>query len=323
MNSYAETEPPPENPIELTAVIHGGGPEIVMSDIWMDEVEKRTNGMVHFTRNYHSEPSETEIADAGHDCPAGGGRYHLLDMIQTPFIFPSATVGSKAIAQLYAESPELRDELSEVKIVGLGIGALMAICASKDWGPIRTLEDLKGARIRSLLPIDKVFETVEAKPMHISPFKLDQNFAAGELDAAVIGLTLAAALKLVEQAPYYTICGSSSITMHPMRTFMKWDTWNRLPPDIQKIIDKLGPTGRDCWFAVQNGFTFDNTLTKARKDIMESGGEIITLAPEELERWSKVAQPVRESAVNAVEGMGLPGRKFLKRMLELVEEYSD
>ena len=320
MNSDVEKKSP-EKPLELVFHnIHDHGVEIM--DMWMNEVATRTAGRVRFTRTSGEDRSLIEKADVIRDVPAGGERYQLLNLIQIPFIFPSSTVGSRVIAQLYAEFPELREELSDVKVVGLGIGALMAIFSSKARGPIRRLEDFKGARIRSLPQIDGVIEAFGARPLHIGYLEIGSLLEKGELDATVLGLLPAWTFKLAEgAAPYCTIAGDLSITMHPMRTFMRWESWNRLPSDIQEIINGIGPAGSDCWFAIQIGRDADNHLQEVL-EYFRQYGELIKVEAEELERWRGLVQPRLDAALDAVEAEGLPGRKFFSRMLELVEEYS-
>jgi len=310
-----------EKPIELVFHnIHNHGVEIM--DMWINEVETRTSGRVHFMKSSGEDRSLIENADVIRDVPAGGERYRLLNLIQIPFILPSSTVGSRVVAQLYAEFSELRDELSDVKVVGLGIGALMAIFSSKAWGPIRTLEDFKGARTRSLPLIDGVIEALGARPMHVGYLEISRLLETGELDATVLGILPAKMFKLAEGvAPYCTIAGDRSITMHPMRIYMKWDTWNRLPPDIRKIIDEIGPAGSDCWFAVQSGLDADAHLREALEYIKRNG-ELITVSPEELKRWHRLIQPNLDSAVSDLENRGLPARKFFNRMIELIAGYS-
>lgn len=310
-----------EKPIELVFHnIHEHGIEI--TDMWIKLVETQTNSRVHFTKRSGEDIKAIAAADVIRDVPAMGGRYHLLDLIQTPFIFPNSTVGSKVIAQLYAEFSELRKELSDVKVIGLGIGALMAIFSSRSWGPIRTLKDFKGARIRSLQPIDMVIKAFGAKPQHVGFLQISQLLEIGELDATVLGILPAKMFKLTERvAPYCTIVESRSITMHPMRTFMKWSAWNSLPPDIQKIIEEIGPAGGDCWFAIQSGRDADKHLQEAMEYLRENG-KLIKVPREELQRWQQLIQPLRDSAIGTIEAKGLPGRKFFSRMIYLVEKYS-
>ena len=319
MNSAARESQ--EKPIELVFHnIHDHGTEI--ADMWMNEVKTRTGGRVRFRKTSGEEPGALKTADLVRDVPAMGDRYPLLNLIQIPFIFPSSTVGSKVIAQLYVEFSELRDELSDVKVVGLGIGAILAIFSSKTWGPIRTLEDFKGARTRSMPLIDGIIEAFGAKPMHIGWFEMPRLLETGKLDALVLGVLPAHMFKLADgAAPYCTVAGKKSITMHPMRMYMKWDTWNSLPPDIRKTIEEIGPAGSDCWYAVQSGRDADSHLREALEYI-DQKGELIKVTPKELKRWRQLIQPYRDSAVDDVAAKGLPARRFFNRMIELVEEYS-
>jgi hypothetical protein len=106
-----------------------------------------------------------------------------------------------------------------------------------------------------------------------------------------------------------------------MRVYMKWEAWDSLPQDIRQILDEMGPSGGDCWFAAMTGRVFDLTIPDATEYILKNGGEMVTIPAGELARWIKVLQPLREQKVNALEASGLPGKKFYKRILELVEKY--
>jgi TRAP-type C4-dicarboxylate transport system substrate-binding protein len=300
--------------------IHDHGVGIM--EMWMKEIETRSGGSVGFTKSSGEDKKLIAAADAVRDVPAASDRYPLLNLIQTPFVFNNSTVGSRVVAQLYAEFAELREELSDVKVVGLGIGALMAIFSSRKWGPIRTMADFKGARTRSLPMIDDVIEALGALPVHVGYLEIGNLLATGQLDATVLGILPAHMFKLADgTAPYCTLAGDRSITMHPMRIYMKWDSWNRLPPDIRKIIEETGPAGADCWFATHSGPDADNSLIEAMENI-ENKGELIRISADELQRWQQLIQPKLESSLSQLEARGLPGRKFFSRMNELVAGYS-
>jgi TRAP-type C4-dicarboxylate transport system substrate-binding protein len=300
--------------------IHDHGVGIM--DMWMKEIETRSGGRVRFTKSSGEDAKLIEVADVVRDVPAASSRYPLLNLIQTPFVFNNSTVGSRVVAQLYAEFAELREELNDVKVVGLGIGALMAIFSSKTWGPIHTMEDFKGARTRSLPMIDDVIEALGARPLHVGYLEIGHLLETGQLDATVLGILPAHMFKLADGiAPYCTLAGDRSITMHPMRIYMKQDSWNSLPPNIQKIVEETGPAGADCWFAVHSGPDADNSLIEAMANI-KMKGELIRITAEELEKWRQLIQPKLESSLNELEARGLPGRKFFQRINELVTEYS-
>jgi TRAP-type C4-dicarboxylate transport system substrate-binding protein len=307
-------------PIELVFHnIHEHGTEIM--DRWIHEVEARTGGRVRFTKTVGENPGAIKAADVVRHVPTRGDLYPLLNLVQVPFLFPNSTVGSKVIAQLYAEYPELQKELSDVKVVGLGLGAYMAIYSSQAWGPIRSTGDFKGARTRSLALIDGFVAALGGRPEHVGFSEIRGLLETGRLDATVLGILPGHQFKLADgAAPYCTVTGKTSITMHPMRIYMKWDTWNSLPFGIQKAIDAIGPAGSDCWFAVQSGLDADRHLAEALEYI-ERKGQLIRLSPKELGKWHRLSLPGREAAIAGAEARGLPARKFFDRMNELIAEY--
>jgi TRAP-type C4-dicarboxylate transport system substrate-binding protein len=311
---------PEDDSIELVLHnIHDHGTEIM--DEWTREVAARTGGRVRFKKTSGENPAAIQAADIVRDVPAEPGAYPLLNLIQVPFIFPSATVGSKVIAQLYMEYPELRQELSDVKVVGLGIGACMAIFSSRRWGPIKSVEDFQGARTRSLTVIDGVIEALGGRPERVGFSEIAGRLESGSLDATVLGILPGHQFRLAEGiAPYCTLAGKTSITMHPMRIYMKRDAWNSLPQDIRDVIDGMGPSGAGCWFAVRSGLDADKHLVEALEYI-KAKGRLIELGPEELERWHRLARPHRDAAIAAVGARGLPARQFFDRMNELAAEY--
>jgi TRAP-type C4-dicarboxylate transport system substrate-binding protein len=319
VNAHPDSGHP--GPIELLFHnIHDHGTRI--ADMWIREVQTRSGGRVRFRQSRGEDREAIRAADVVRDVPARDERYRLLSLVQVPFVFPGSTVGSRVIARLYAEFPELRTELSDVKVVGLGVGAMMALFSGRARGPVRTLEDFRGAKTRSLPAIDDVIAALGGRPEHVGFFEMPRLLETGRLDAAVLGLLPAYQFRLADgAAPYCTLAGDLSITMHPMRIYMRWDSWNRLPPDVRDVIDEIGPSGADGWFALESGPDADGNLREAM-DYFEKQGEIIKLAPGELRRWQRLIDPLRTAAVDAVEAAGLPGRRFFNRMNELVSEYS-
>jgi TRAP-type C4-dicarboxylate transport system substrate-binding protein len=316
-----ETRASAEKPIELVIHnIHEHGNQIL--DLWMQEVATRSGGRVKFRKTTGEDPAVIKAADIVRDVPVAEDRYPLLNLIQIPFIFPGSRTGSRVIAQLYQEFPALRQELSDVKVVGLGIGALLAIYSSSAWGPIRTLQDFQGARTRSLPLIDAVLSAFGAQPRQVGWFDMTRLLKSGELDALVLGVIPAHNWKLADGlAPFCTLTGKTAITMHPMRIYMPWESWNRLPADIQTIIEGIGPAGSDCWYAVNNGRDSDAHLDEAL-DYIRQKGHLYTLADSELEAWRQLALPISDHIIAAVEAKGLPARQFFNRLKELVARYA-
>jgi TRAP-type C4-dicarboxylate transport system substrate-binding protein len=299
--------------------IHDHGTDI--GDMWMAEIEKRSGGKVVFHATIGDNPDLISAADIVRDVPASAEHYPLLNLVQLPLTFPNSTVGNKVIAQLYEEFQELRVELSDVKVLGIGTGAPMAIFSSFAYKKILTSDDLVGTRIRSISIMDDIFRTFNAIPQHAGWFDMGNLLKSGELDAALLGIIPAYMFKLADDAaPYCTITGEKSITMHPMRIYMKWNTWNRLPDNTQDVFNELGPSGANCWYAVQNGNDSDAHMIKAL-DYFRQKGEITSITPDELAGWERIIQPVIDSMLDQYEQKGLRARRFVARLKELVDLY--
>ncbi len=303
-------------PIELVFHnIHEHGVGII--DRWMAAVEEGTRGGVRFTTTGGEDAALIRAADVVRDVPAAAAQYPLLGLVQLPLLFPDARVGSRVLAQLYEEFSELREELSDTKIVGLSIGAPMAIFSTEAWGPVRTIADLKGARIRSLPVIDGALRALGAAPEHVPYLEIAGRLKEGTLDATVLGILPAHQFHLSDgTAPYCLRTGRASVTMHPMRTYMKQASWDRVPQDYRDVIDGLGPAGAECWFARESGRDADAHFGAALGEF-----RVTTLAPEQVEELRRTIQPEVDRVLDAAEGPGTPARRFYARMVELASEY--
>ena len=198
----------------------------------------------------------------------------------------------------------------------------MALFSSRSYKKILKLEDLVGTRIRSLSIMDEVFRACGSIPENVGWFDMSKLLKSGELDATLLGIIPAHMFRLADDAaPYVTITGDKSITMHPLRIYIKWDTWNQLPNDIRDVIDELGPSGADCWYAVHNGNDSDTHLEKALEYFRQKG-EITNITQDELARWESKIRPVTDSILAEYERKGLPAMSFITRMKELVDKYS-
>lgn len=291
--------------------IHEHGVGII--DRWITEVERRTGGRVRFTKTGGEDPGLIRAADVVRDVPAAAAQYPLLGLVQLPLLFPDATTGSRVLAQLYEEFAELREELNDHKIAGLSIGAAMAIFTTPAWGPVKTVDGLKGARIRSLPVIDGALRALGADPVHVPYLDIAGQLRDGRLDATVLGILPARQFRLADgTAPYCLMTGRTSITMHPMRTYLKWESWNGLPEDCRDVIDGLGPSGAGCWFARESGRDADAYFAEALDEF-----ETTTFTPQQVEQLRGIIEPEVNRVLMAVEAQGRPARRFYARMREL------
>ena len=100
-------------------------------------------------------------------------------------------------------------------------------------------------------------------------------------------------------------------------TLFNADTWNKLPPDIQKIFSDNESVYRDRYTALNLGAD-DAGLKKAA----ELGQIVSTLSPEQMQLWKSVAMPLHEQWIKDAEAKGKPGKQLYDNVQQLIAKYS-
>jgi TRAP-type C4-dicarboxylate transport system substrate-binding protein len=101
---------------------------------------------------------------------------------------------------------------------------------------------------------------------------------------------------------------------------MNKDTWNSLPPDIQKIFeDNSGPAA-----AARLGAAADGAMAGAKQAIigMDKGAgkaDIVVLSDAERARWRDALLPVWDKWVE--ERKAQPSQQMLDDALKMIEQY--
>jgi TRAP-type C4-dicarboxylate transport system substrate-binding protein len=98
---------------------------------------------------------------------------------------------------------------------------------------------------------------------------------------------------------------------------MNKNSWNKLPPDVQKVFEDTGGT-----FVGDLVDTYTEWHCKAAMDhaAKEYGVEFIELSPEELARWVAVTKPIQQEYVEQMTAKGLPGQALLDMTLKLMSQ---
>jgi TRAP-type C4-dicarboxylate transport system substrate-binding protein len=100
-----------------------------------------------------------------------------------------------------------------------------------------------------------------------------------------------------------------------MFVVMNKDKWNALPPDIQKIIEKINGE----WIEKQ-GKTWDEIDKEGRDFTLKLGNKIIPLSKEENEKWVKAVRPLLDDYVKNMKDKGLPGEEVLKFYMDQLKK---
>jgi TRAP-type C4-dicarboxylate transport system substrate-binding protein len=156
--------------------------------------------------------------------------------------------------------------------VGLFMNAPSSLIAK---APIRHLADLKGKKIRIFA---SQFQTVALERLGATPVAMTLGdvlpaIQQGAIDGAVGGIVVFTPMHFQDAAKYVTETGQPTVFVI-VEISRKW--YDALPAELQKIVDTNAAQG-----ATAINPQAIEIVNKARKGWTDTGGELISLPPEE------------------------------------------
>jgi len=292
---------------------------------FLAEVEKRSQGRVKFER-YWSEslcPSR-EQQDATSKGMADfaaviqsywPGKFPLSNVCSMPGIGVDLWPPLKA-GQEFFKLPEIESEWTKLNLKAISmIGTSNYRILSKM--EIHNLDDLKGKKIRSLGLQAELLKAIGGVPTGIVAPEVFDALDRGTLDGVAAPPSFITAFGFQNAAKYYSTLGLGPGGAWPMA--MNLDTWNKLPPDIQKIITEVAQVHVDAFVRIYQA-EGDGTSLEKMKAV---GVKVIEVPPSDLAKIKEVAKgQVWEKWASERNKEGRPGTKLLNKWVELFERYT-
>jgi TRAP-type C4-dicarboxylate transport system substrate-binding protein len=291
---------------------------------WSDDLEKQSGGRLAVKRfpgsqmgpvQQHYDFARTGQADVVwflHG--ATPGRFPLTEIVQVPYLIGSAEIGTKVLNDLELRKKYLDAEHRGVKVLLLFTHQPGNVHTTKK--PIRTVEDMRGQRIRFGSPTIRDFvAALGATPVGVLPTEQVEQLQKGTIDGVFIdyggaGIAFKMGGILKYSTEMYSYVASFGLAMNE-------DFWNRLPPDLQGLVSK-SVTGVEK----QIGQAWDGLDVPGKKALMDAGGEAIRLSAAENVRFRKIGADVADAKVKELEGKGMPARAVHTMMKSLAEKHA-
>jgi len=315
------SNPTAEKPVSLTYSVflppmHGLS---IASGEWAKEIEKRTGGRVKITVYYGGTLTPADkcydgvlqrISDIGHSCLAyTRGRFPLSGVIDLPLGYQNGVQASRVANAFYKKfQPK---EFEGVKIMYLhahGPGILHTKT------PVRTLEDLKGKKIRCTGLAAKVVKALGGTPVAMPMGETYDALSRGIVDGSMAPIESLKSYKWGEVVKATTEDFGAAYTT-AFFVAMNRSVWDSLPADIQKIIEQVN----DEWVD-RCGRAWDQGDREGREFVRQLGNQIISLSREEDARWAAAVRPLLDEYVASMREKGLPGEEALKFCLEQLKK---
>lgn len=283
-----------------------------LADEWCKEVEKRTNGAVKvqfypgqtLTKAAQCYDGVVEgISDIGFSCLAySRGRFPVMAAVDLPMGYKSAAQATTTANAVYEHFRPT--ELNDVEVMYFhGHGPGLLFTADK---PVTSLADMQNVKIRSTGNSAKLVKALGGTPVAKSMSENYQLLQKGVVDGSMHPIESNKSFKLGEVCKY----GTDSFDVAYTTVFfivMNKNKWASLDAETQATIREINKE-----WAVKHAQAWDEADVIGRQFLIDQGGQIVTLTPEESAKWVEAAKPVLDGYVQEATAKGLDGEAILE-----------
>ena len=321
LESAAQTATPID--LKLAGIMPPNHAHSVAAQHWIDKIERETNGRVKIKAYWAGtliSPREgylealKGVADIVQFSPA----YEKsgLDLIRAQAGFyqsaPSEEAEVKIFWQLWEKYPELRRELQGVKLLGVFMAAPLRLMTVK---PVKSLADLKGMRIKAPQEVLSTLKAFGAEGVIIPMAETYESLQKGIIQGAFGATEAYKSMKFAEVIKYETNLMTYIGTIPYY--IMSLTSWNKLPPDIQKIFE----ASKD-WFdqeTINEGIKKDNEGSDTAK---RAGVQLVQFSQSDIQKWNDTYNGEMLKKAKELDAKGLPGTRYYEDVRRLITEMS-
>ncbi|MCQ6274155.1 TRAP transporter substrate-binding protein [Bacillus sp. V3B] len=288
-----------------------------------EDVQELTDGRVSFqmyTGGALGGPKETldniktGIMDVGRGIHGyHAGTFEVQSVMNLPFLADgNGEELSVVVQKLHDTFPEIQEEYSDVKLLWVHAADPYAIITKGK--AVRSFEDVKGLKLRT--PSAEGGEMIEswgATRVSIPAPEIYDAMQKGVIDGGVLPIAAIKDFNLTDLVDYVTI---GNFNTNLFYVSMNKDSWNKISPDDQKLIEEkyLGLP-----MAQKAGQAFDGQKERAEEEAKAAGTEFITLSEDELTKFKDVSKVVTEDWLSKMEKKGIDGQKIYDEAVKLIE----
>lgn len=288
-----------------------------LAEAWCKAVEEKTEGRVKI--EYYPGGSLLKgkqiydgvvdgIADIGFTVAAyTAGRFPVVSAFDLPFGYPSGVVATKVVNEVYSKVQA--NDFKDAKLMYLHAhGPGLLNIRSKE---VKTLEDLKGLRIRSTGMSAEMVKALGATPTAMEMSDAYESLEKGVVDGSAHPTEANLGWKLGEVVKY-TVRNVSCAYTTTMFVAMNKDKWAKLDPKDQAAIEAINKE----WVG-KHGLAWDEA-DKAGNDafLKKEGNAVVELDAKEAERWAAAVAPFIDDFGAGLSKKGVDGPKIVAALRE-------
>ena len=223
------------------------------------------------------------IADIGlAHCSYSRGRFPVMELTELPLGAPSSFVLTHVINDFYEKFKPKEWEAYHPLMFSASPPSVIQTVNK----PIKTLEDLKGVKIRGTGRSGDVVKALGATVVPVEMMDMYESLRRGVMEGNMGPFEQLKSFKTGDVLRYHTTSymAGSGYTFYVIFNKAKWDS---LPEEAKKVFTELSSQYIDLW-AVE----WNKTDIAGKEFFLQKGGQIVPIADNEMARWSKAVEVV-------------------------------
>lgn len=277
---------------------------------WIEKVREESRGAVAIdlyanqslakgSQSWHA--TKKGIADLSWNAMAVyPGMNPLAEVITLPGLpFTDPMQASRALYGIYETFPSMAEPYGDNRVLALYTSDTFNLVSVK---PIRTLEDLKGKKIRTVAgPLVHTLEALGAIPVVIPMPDVYLALQRGTIDGTLASWEPYNGFRFYEVARHVVTNAPFGFSFFGIA--MNRKAYDRLPSEGKAAIDANSGMAGSVWFAENFSYSSRGVLDQLRAKGVEV--DTFELPPDELARWIEVgAKPIWDWWVKSAEDKG-------------------
>jgi TRAP-type transport system periplasmic protein len=152
--------------------------------------------------------------------------------------------------------------------------------------PVKTLEDLKGLKVRATGQMSEVIKALGAIPVPLEMGDVYDSLRRNVIEGVTVDLSTLKYWKFADVTKYVTADWQLG-TGYTFYFVMNKNKWNALPADVKKVMSQVASE------AFEKQAVLWNSMDIEGRDVFKAaGGQIIDLSDAEAAKWIKAVQPI-------------------------------
>lgn len=241
------------------------------------------------------------------------GRFPGTEGVELPFMATGKSETQSPAAMEFALKHLAAKEYKGIKICSIHTtdGAILHTVNK----PVRTLEDMKGMRIRVAGKfIGEAVKAFGGTPVGIPLPGIYEALSRGQVDGMYINWAITLPYKFYEVTKHHT---DTTLFQGNLLTLMRQDAYDKLPDDLKKVIDASSGIER----SKELGRIWDSQTQPAKDAMIKNGNNVFSLTSEERARWVAAAKPAYDAWIEDVTKRGYDGKAMFADLQAIVAKY--